>query len=187
VDANGNANGVWGVDGTPMTLTLWSNGFSQSVSRTLYGNPVISQGLMDYEFLFSEFPGIDFSDVDKVRFEFRQTPQNPAVDYGIHNIALDCTRSAASEDRPLAFELGNAYPNPFNPGTTLGFRLAETGLANLSVFDLAGRTVATLVDGLTGAGEHEVRFDAAGLPSGVYFYTLVSGGQRETRRMVLLK
>lgn len=187
VDADGTTHGPWGVDGTPMSVTVWSDGVPQTVSRVLYGNSVVSQGPAEFEFLFADFPAIDFSNVDRIRFEFYQTAQNPAVDYGIHGIFLNCSRSLDTVDTPVDFSLGNAYPNPFNPATTLSFTLEETGMVNLAVYDVAGRHVSTLVDGLTAAGSHTVTFDAAALPSGVYFYTLQAGASRETRKMVLMK
>ncbi|MCB1047633.1 MAG: T9SS type A sorting domain-containing protein [Calditrichaeota bacterium] len=189
VDADGGSSGVWGVDGTPMSLTLWSNGTNVTVSRVLYGNSVVSQGPINFEFLFSEFPGIDFSSIDRIRFQFEQTTQNPAVDYGFHGIYMNCEQSgdATTGDVPSAFNLENAWPNPFNPSTTLSFTLEETGIVSLTVHNMVGHTVATLVDGLVGAGRHDLVFDAAGLPSGVYFYTLQAGQHALTRKMVLMK
>lgn len=95
--------------------------------------------------------------------------------------------SAGTEDRPAGFALEANWPNPFNPVTTLAFTLAETTEARLSVYNLAGTKVATLVDGLTAAGTHQVTFDASNLASGVYFYTLEAAGLSETRKMVLQK
>ncbi len=79
------------------------------------------------------------------------------------------------------------YPNPFNPTTTLAFELDRTREVRLEVFDLLGRHVATLVDGLQPAGRHAVRFDARGLASGVYVYRLAAGAVVETRTMLLLR
>lgn len=99
-----------------------------------------------------------------------------------------CTRSAAgSEDLPTGLELGEAYPNPFNPLTTLEWSLARTGEARLAVYDLAGREVALLAQGLQAAGAHTSRFDATGLASGVYIATLEAEGRSLARKLVLLK
>jgi hypothetical protein len=96
------------------------------------------------------------------------------------------TRTGSTEDLPAGFTLGN-YPNPFNPTTTLAFTLPESQLTELAVFDLSGRKVATLVDGLMAAGSHSVVFDASGLASGLYIYTLRSGQIVQSGRMVLAK
>jgi hypothetical protein len=85
------------------------------------------------------------------------------------------------------FALVGAYPNPFNPTTTINFTLANAGVAELTVYDIAGRQVANLVDGYRNAGSHEVTFDAAGLASGIYIYRLTTNGQTATAKMTLVK
>jgi hypothetical protein len=90
-------------------------------------------------------------------------------------------------DVPLEFSLEGNYPNPFNPTTTIAFSLPEPERAKLTVFDLQGNVVATLVNGRTEEGRHTAVFDGTGLPSGVYFYRLQAGSYTETRRLVLLK
>ena len=95
--------------------------------------------------------------------------------------------TAAPETPPAAVVLGPNYPNPFNPTTTIPVTLAEARHVTLRVFDLRGRLVDTLADGILAAGTHALPFRAAALPSGVYLYTLDAGGERRTGRMVLLK
>jgi hypothetical protein len=88
---------------------------------------------------------------------------------------------------PSRFTLDQNYPNPFNPGTTIKYTIAQTGRVSLRVFNVLGKELATLADGIRTAGQHEVKFDATNFPSGLYFYRLEAGGQTETRRMELLK
>lgn len=88
---------------------------------------------------------------------------------------------------PGSFELTQNVPNPFNPSTTINFSIPETGFATLKVYDLAGRNVATLVDGLVDAGPQSVVFDGSQMSSGVYFYTLETATLVDTRKMVLVK
>lgn len=95
--------------------------------------------------------------------------------------------AAASPDLPDRFVLHGAYPNPFNPSTTIGFGLPEAATVRMEVFDAVGRPVATLVDGLLPAGVHGVTWQAGTLPSGVYLYTIRAGRFRDVRRMVLVK
>ncbi len=78
-------------------------------------------------------------------------------------------------------------PNPFNPATTIRFELDRAARTDLSVFDLTGRKVATLVEGWLNTGTHEVTFDASGLPSGVYLYRITSGSAVSTGKLVLMK
>jgi len=92
-----------------------------------------------------------------------------------------------ADEQPAAFSLTQNVPNPFNPSTSISFTMGEAGQASLKVFDLKGREVATLVQGLVERGNHSVTFDGANLASGVYVYTLQAGGNTESRKMVLMK
>jgi hypothetical protein len=103
-------------------------------------------------------------------------------------LTVECSGGVVeASDRPAAFGLLQNVPNPFNPTTTIHFAMGETGTASLKVFDLAGREVATLVNGTVERGGHSVSFDASNLSSGVYFYNLQAAGSAETRKMVLMK
>lgn len=88
---------------------------------------------------------------------------------------------------PDRIQLSQNYPNPFNPVTNISFSLAETTPATLSVYNLSGQRVCTLVDGIIEAGRYKIAFDASHLASGVYFYNLQTAGQNQTRRMIVLK
>jgi hypothetical protein len=88
---------------------------------------------------------------------------------------------------PGTVALEQNYPNPFNPTTQIAFRTAERGAVNLSVFDMLGRNVATLLDGDMEGGSYTVPFDATDLAAGVYLCRLNAGGQTAVRRMVLLR
>lgn len=91
------------------------------------------------------------------------------------------------DETPDAYALDAAYPNPFNPATTLSYRLAAAGPVAVRVYDALGRRVATLFDGVQAAGTHDVAFDAAGLPSGLYLVRLEAPGFRQTRAVTLVK
>jgi hypothetical protein len=81
----------------------------------------------------------------------------------------------------------SACPNPFNPATTVRFALPQAGVVKLEILDVSGRKVAVPVDGLREAGRHEVAFDGARLPSGVYFAKLSWEGNATVRKLVLMK
>lgn len=95
--------------------------------------------------------------------------------------------SDISEELANQFELDQNYPNPFNPTTMIKYRLAENSMVELKVFDALGREVAILDQGLKVAGSYSASFDATGLGSGVYFYTLKTNDFTQTRIMILLK
>jgi hypothetical protein len=83
--------------------------------------------------------------------------------------------------------LDEAYPNPFNPQARLRFSLPETAPVRLEVFDLMGRRVAVLADGVLPAGAHEVSFDGSALASGLYLYRLQTPQGLLQRSMLLMK
>jgi len=93
-------------------------------------------------------------------------------------------RSLAS---PAVFELSGAFPNPFNPTTTITYTLPRAEKVVLKVYDVSGRHITTLVDGWREAGKYEASFDAADLSSGVYFYRLEAGLGTASGKMVLMK
>ncbi len=88
---------------------------------------------------------------------------------------------------PATFSLSQNYPNPFNPSTMITYQTAKTGQVRLSVYDILGREVATLVNSVQPQGSHEVRFDAGALSSGVYIYRLETLGFVQQRKMVFQK
>ena len=90
-------------------------------------------------------------------------------------------------DTPQAFELSPAFPNPFNPRTTLVYTLGATSEITLAVFDAAGRQVRLLERGLSTAGEHHVSFEAGDLPGGLYFARLQAEGRSQTQKLLLVK
>jgi hypothetical protein len=88
---------------------------------------------------------------------------------------------------PVNFELAQNYPNPFNPNTVISYRLPVSGIVTLKVFDILGNEVAILADEVKAAGYHSVEFNAAGLSSGVYFYSIKTDGAYEVKKMTLIK
>lgn len=81
----------------------------------------------------------------------------------------------------------SAWPNPFNPATRIGYRVERNGQTNVSVFDALGRRVAVLVDGIVGAGDHEVTWNASAQPSGVYFIRLDSDHGSAMHKLLLAR
>ena len=88
---------------------------------------------------------------------------------------------------PKNYILYQNYPNPFNPNTTIKFSLLNSGVVKLILFDILGRKIATLFNGFETAGIHEVNFNSANLPSGIYFYKLQADKFSAVKKLVLLK
>lgn len=108
---------------------------------------------------------------------------------GVWKIPLSQITGIESDTRstPGSFTLFQNYPNPFNPTTVISYQLPTNSYVTLKVFDILGRKVETLVDGRQEAGVHSVKFNGAGLSSGVYFYRLKGGKYSITRKLLLLK
>jgi len=94
---------------------------------------------------------------------------------------------AATVESPSTYSLEDAYPNPFNPTTTIRYAIPEAAKITLTIYDIQGRQVAELVNGFRQAGSHEVTFDASQLASGVYLYRLSTPGFTAISKMTLLK
>jgi hypothetical protein len=88
---------------------------------------------------------------------------------------------------PLKYELYQNFPNPFNPTTVIRYVLPVASHVTLNIYDMLGREVSVLLNERRDAGVHEVKFDATGLSSGVYFYRLAAGSFVQTRKLLLLK
>lgn len=88
---------------------------------------------------------------------------------------------------PDKFELSQNYPNPFNPSTIIKYSIAKSSVVSLKVFDILGREVRTLVNEYQAPGSYEVKFDASGLASSIYIYTIKAGNLIESRKMILNK
>jgi len=120
------------------------------------------------------------------------TYANGNIDEGV-TFAENCSQvSIDAEIIPLKFQLHNAYPNPFNPVTTLRYDLPENSVVNIVVFDMMGREVRALINQTQNAGHQSVVWDATndyGKPvsAGLYLYKIQAGEYVSTKKMVLLK
>jgi len=102
---------------------------------------------------------------------------------GTSTLAVGLQTSAT----PKAFALTQNYPNPFNPSTVFSFSLPANSLVSLKVYDVLGREVSVVLSQEMPAGNYSKQWNAAALPSGVYFYRLEAGSFAETKKLLLLK
>jgi hypothetical protein len=111
--------------------------------------------------------------------------------YAVNQIALPAP--VQIQTRPETYALGNNYPNPFNPATTIKYALPEAGLVKLEVYNVVGQVVRTLVSEQQNAGRYAIQWNASddsgySLSSGIYFYRLQAGDNfLEVKKMLLLK
>lgn len=143
--------------------------FAGRVDKYVYGWD--TQGIYDSTYAWTTFKG------------------NAARTGGqLRSPALVSIKDEIGNTLPSQFELKQNYPNPFNPQTTIQILVPERSQISLSIFNINGQKIATLINNQwTNAGIHKIDFNANELPSGVYFYRLSSNSFSQTRKMILLK
>ncbi len=111
----------------------------------------------------------------------------PALRIADASADVAMTDDVQLEEQKMPTGLEPPHPNPFNPVATIRYGLAEEGPARLTVYDVLGRRVAVLLDGVQTPGKHTVRFEADHLSSGLYFVILDAGGKTFTKSVLLMK
>ncbi|MBS1518130.1 MAG: T9SS type A sorting domain-containing protein [Bacteroidetes bacterium] len=129
---------------------------------------------------------------DSVLCAWRVTASNGADSVTANSFIITLKRQTVGINQissvlPERFSLYNNYPNPFNPTTNIKFDIIKNDRVTLSVYNVLGEKVSTLVDQDLAPGSYTVDFNAAGLSSGMYFYRLETRGYSETKRMALVK
>ena len=117
----------------------------------------------------------DFRDGNREIY-YKQNPTGNVVGINDFNFSI-----------PESHELHQNFPNPFNPSTSIQYAISSRQFVSLKVYDILGNEIATLVNEEQPAGRYEVEFNAATLPSGVYFYQLKAGEYTAVKKMILLK
>jgi endoglucanase Acf2 len=128
--------------------------------------------------------------IHRMRFEFNSDSDKEGWLMSLDNIQVSLEQATNGEREsilPNEFMLSQNYPNPFNPTTQISYSLPRSTKVTLRVMNVLGQTVRNLVDGAQQSGTHTVTFDAAEMPSGVYFYRLEAGSFTQSRKMLLVK
>ena len=112
----------------------------------------------------------------------------PGLITKVQNIWYDTTTAVSQENlTPNEVDLSQNYPNPFNPSTTIRFSVTVPSFTTLKIYNSLGEEVEVLLNKELTTGAYEVEWNASGLPSGVYYYTLNTEGIFETKKMILIK
>ncbi|MFA6598141.1 MAG: T9SS type A sorting domain-containing protein [Ignavibacteriaceae bacterium] len=110
------------------------------------------------------------------------------IGYKIDDQIVGSLTDVKNESAPLdKYWLDQNYPNPFNPATTFSFSIPEGQIVELTIYNILGTKLMTLLNEYKQSGKHTLEFNATGLPSGVYFYRLKTGQFIQTKKLVLLK
>jgi len=111
-----------------------------------------------------------------------------AVPWVYRTVTFSTATSVGNEPlNPNAFALEQNFPNPFNPTTSIRYTIGKADNVSLTVYNMLGQEVATVVNQFQTAGTHTVNFDASNLASGMYLYKIQSGSFSEVKKMMLLK
>jgi hypothetical protein len=151
---------------------------------------------------------VDGADVASLTFESKDDStglalltDNFELTQGTHQITISASNinldkiqlikvtitSVEENEIPNGYALEQNFPNPFNPTTSIRFTLAKPEVVKLTVYNILGQRVATLVNGPMTAGQHIIHFNASNLASGIYFYGIEAGSFKTFKKMILLK
>ncbi|MGE5352821.1 MAG: T9SS type A sorting domain-containing protein [Acidobacteriota bacterium] len=120
-------------------------------------------------------------------YNFKPLTAHPGQAGLVLNLSTTTDVKKESNAAPSEFSLSQNYPNPFNPSTTIKYSVAKDGFVSLTVYNLIGSRVATLVSEYKPAGQYSAHFDASSLPSGIYLYKLQSGNVSAYKKLILMK
>ena len=171
------------ISGTVPLVYSWSTDNSKIVIGNLWAWGAFALGTLSiYDAYLDSLTGIS----EDQRFPL-QNPIAPIFTFGGNGIL-----SIQSESIPLQYILRQNYPNPFNPVTSLRYNLPEDGMVNITIYDMMGRVVKTLVNSSQTAGYKSIRWNATNdrnepVSAGLYLYTIQAGDFRQTKKMILLK
>jgi hypothetical protein len=107
--------------------------------------------------------------------------------YWIDSTKVIVTGVEEVPEHPIVFKLEQNYPNPFNPTTCIQYSIASRQFVELKIFNVLGQEIETLINAEKPAGNYQVEFNAANLPSGVYFYRIKAGSFNQVMKMLLIK
>lgn len=172
----------------PVTGFTFAAGWSTNRDRTQSVPGGAPAGTYTYHAYVGSYPSIVYN---QDNFTFEKSAMDGSGDWVDNWLntgePFEETTSPAFATIPENFALHQAYPNPFNPATTIAFDLPEASHVKLTIYDLQGRLVTELVNGQRSAGVHEVAFDGSNFASGVYIYRLQAGTFHASGKMVLMK
>jgi uncharacterized repeat protein (TIGR01451 family) len=128
----------------------------------------------------------------KIRFRLQSDAGLTADGWYVDDVKLTnycgtLTGAPGSSQLPAVYSLGQNYPNPFNPSTVIKFQIPKESQVKITVYDVLGKNVATLINEKKSAGYHQVEFSASGLASGLYLYKIEAGSFTDVKKMMLIK
>lgn len=184
-----NGGEVWGKNQTSERIE-WGSVFVNSISVYLttddglnwesVGDSVdVKTGFYDWS-----LPNIAS---DQCKIKIITDANNEIFDESEQTFTISPITGIVNEDIPIEFNLEQNFPNPFNPSTKIRYALPSQSKVNLTIFNLLGQKVETIVDEICPAGFYEVNWKANHYASGIYFYRIIAGEYVQTKKMIILK
>ncbi len=174
------------VENTPTKNDMWDPGEKITLLTPLQYNPVFPR------FHATVNPAVPAGNIvmpgigDTV-FIFTKRPLTTDDKFTFTTLPGYITSTGGSSINPFDFRLEQNYPNPFNPTTTIEFAIPKEGFVKLTIYNILGQRIQTLINGPLNSGYHKRLFNASGLASGVYLYTIEFDKNFISKKMLLLK
>jgi len=163
------------------TTATETNNYGFEIEKSVDGNSFTKIGFVEGHgstTIENKYSFIDETKNSKMYYRLKQLDFNGESEY---------SSVLSVELMPSKYSLSQNFPNPFNPSTVIEFSIPEDNMVNLSVFDILGNEITTLVSENRKAGYHSVSFDASNISAGVYLYKLSVGKFNEVKKMLLVK
>jgi hypothetical protein len=159
------------------SYTFYNSAAFTALAQSWYDNPAENYGI------------IIVSAVENQRSSKRYASRENLTNKPVLTVYYSINPTSSEEENtiPEVVTLDQNYPNPFNPTTNISFQLPQASNIQLNVYDIVGRRVATIFEGVRSAGTHTFTFNASNLSSGVYIYTLEGTGFLLSRQFTLIK
>jgi hypothetical protein len=181
-----------------MTLALYRRGYNASLCFSPDGanwsgpyevSDQDKKYLSGINFVRTDTRSNIFADCKQLAWTAGQRDEEPYGPDSLHfaTITLAPNSLVDKNFKILDFSLSQNYPNPFNPNTMINYQLPMSSAVELSIYNLLGQRVATLVNERKSAGHHKVEWDASGYSSGIYYYQFKAGEYQDLKKMILIK
>ena len=188
------AGGGRGVDATDATMNTTENGVDISANGYIGGVQMTLSHDADFSIELTNDAYIaEYKTDDNKTTLIVINPENEVIftstgDFKVEEVLVTNSEEFITvTEVNVEFSLSNAYPNPFNPTTTIELNLSEASYASVKVFNLKGETVGVLMDGMVDASTYTMTWDASNLSSGVYMIRAEANGQIATQKVMLVK
>ena len=168
------------------TLNISGNGYIGAVQMTLTHGADFSIELTDDAFV-AEYKTEGNTTRLMVVVPNSEEIFTASGEYDVEEVIVANSNTLLSVVEPSSFELGAAYPNPFNPSTSLSINMPENGYVSVKAYNLVGQVVSVITEGNMDAGSHTMTWDASSLSSGVYLITAEYAGSIATQKVMLMK